>query len=215
MKTEHTNSIVSVFPTSILTSNMNFNEDERGNLLKAVYDIYDNDERGKRKASENKKFGYTTFLSKINLNNDPRFAKLKDLIGQDLNSYINHINIDCSSQEVYLSEIWINIQAPGTYVAAHRHHNCIMTSVYYLQVGDGAGELIFIDAKESHYMILPEYSKETKYNAISVKITPREGLNIMFPSWLMHEVAHNLSNKDRIIIGFNYKIRKAAKLKDK
>lgn len=45
-----------------------------------------------------------------------------------------------------------------------------------------------------------------EFNSNSYRITPRDNMLILFPSYLPHRVEQNLSEKDRISVSFNINI---------
>jgi len=78
----------------------------------------------------------------------------------------------------------------------HDHYdssdNYNLSGVYYVQVLEGAGDLVFN---------IPE----GKYKTNRFQITPLVGQYFLFPSWLEHFVTKNYSADQRISISFNLK----------
>jgi uncharacterized protein (TIGR02466 family) len=50
--------------------------------------------------------------------------------------------------------------------------------------------------------------KKTYHIYPSLEINPQEGMLLLFPSYLMHKVNNNISNKERISISFNINFKK-------
>lgn len=88
--------------------------------------------------------------------------------------------------------IWTSIHQNGTFHAAHHHQNSAISGVFYVQVPEHAGDIVFYDPRGA----LPPFGK-------TLHISPTEGKIVIFPSWLVHEVQPTVSIKPRISISFN------------
>jgi hypothetical protein len=56
-------------------------------------------------------------------------------------------------------------------------------------------------------VILPDIKSKNFYNDRSYRITPQEGMILLFPSYLKHQVDYNKSNDTRLSLAFNYFIK--------
>lgn len=88
--------------------------------------------------------------------------------------------------------LWTSIHQNGTFHAAHHHQNSAISGVFYIQVPEGAGDIVFYDPRGA----LPPFGK-------TLHIKPEVGKIVVFPSWLLHEVQPTISTKSRISISFN------------
>ena len=77
------------------------------------------------------------------------------------------------------------------------------SGVYYVQVQAGADTISFDDPRPQTNIIAPATSEITDENAGQIHITTREGLLVLFPSWLQHQVPRNKSQRNRISVSFN------------
>ena len=99
---------------------------------------------------------------------------------------------------------WVNINSPGSYNVVHSHNphaGTILSGVFYVQTPQNCGEIRFYDPRFS-ISTAPDmmyYYDQKEYHYF----TPESNLLILFPVWLKHDVAPNLSNEDRISISFN------------
>jgi uncharacterized protein (TIGR02466 family) len=105
----------------------------------------------------------------------------------------------------YVTENWININQPQSYNLRHLHPRSLFSGVYYTKVPEGdCGDIIFY---RDNLMLsyLPSYIVETWNDLTSGTATykPKEGMLLIFPSWLEHSVTANFTNEDRISISFN------------
>lgn len=96
---------------------------------------------------------------------------------------------------------WANINAPGSRNTMHTHKEDDFSGVYYLQATD-CGDLRFPNPAN----ILGDCGKTSPFMR-DFSFAPKDGDLIIWPSWLAHEVEPNLSNRERINLAFNIRIR--------
>lgn len=104
---------------------------------------------------------------------------------------------------------WANVNHFGEFNAPHIHPGYHWSGVYYVQVPDfsadritRAGNLEFKDPRGPVTMLRTPEQKD------GLSLPPREGLILMFPSWLYHWVTPFSIDTVRISIAFNARIRK-------
>jgi mannose-6-phosphate isomerase-like protein (cupin superfamily) len=88
---------------------------------------------------------------------------------------------------------WFNEMGPGQRTSLHSHEEAdeLLSAVYYLQVPPDSGRLVLWDGDRD------------------VRCTPQEGLLLMFPPQLPHEVEPNRSDGTRLSVAFNFGPREA------
>jgi mannose-6-phosphate isomerase-like protein (cupin superfamily) len=88
---------------------------------------------------------------------------------------------------------WFNEMAPGQRTSLHRHEeeDELLSAVYYLQVPPDSGRLVLWDGERD------------------VRCEPEEGLLLLFPPHLPHEVEPNRSEGTRLSVAFNFGPREA------
>lgn len=118
-----------------------------------------------------------------------RYYQLSELYNQRINNY------------------WINLNEPGSYNLAHTHAGTMFSAVYYVEAPENSGDLEFMHPVPGHeYTIREEHVGQLNdFNGGLIKITPKAGDLVLFPSWLMHFVRMNESYGDRISIAFDTK----------
>ena len=86
------------------------------------------------------------------------------------------------------ADVWINFSYPKSYNKSHNHsldfNKNIFSGVYYVKVPEESGDLIFPNSGD--------------------RISPKEGMTVLFHSSIWHAVEPNLSNDLRISFAFNY-----------
>ncbi len=110
-----------------------------------------------------------------------------------------------------IGTMWSIINRPGSSNRSHIHPSCQWSGVYYVQAPENSGNIEFTDPRTQNLIMQPRFipnRKRPKPCWTKVSVTPRAGKLLMFPSWLYHAVAPNLSTEagragERVIISFN------------
>ncbi len=131
----------------------------------------------------------------------PEFQELKGIINTAATGVLDFLKIVYASLE--LTGCWANISPPGDGHRPHTHPNNYLSGVYYVQTQGGANTISFDDPRPQTNIISPITSEITDENAGQIHITTREGLLVLFPSWLQHQVPRNKSQRARISVAFN------------
>lgn len=142
---------------------------------------------------------------KTNFLQNPESKDLRDLI---ILSAKNYLKLTKSQDEnIVIDDLWINIASYGAHQESHTHidHklNNIFSGVLYISSNVNNGNLVFHAPNKPVVSLFPPPSS---YSLSNVKIEPKEGTLLSFPSWLVHEVYPNKSNQDRISVSWNIKI---------
>lgn len=100
---------------------------------------------------------------------------------------------------------WANVSSPGALNKAHVHGGAFWSAVYYVQTFDSeSGKLVLHDPRMP---ALRMYAPALRFKGAGpeqvARIKPKDGMIIMFPSWLMHGVDPWEGEGDRISIAFN------------
>lgn len=103
-----------------------------------------------------------------------------------------------------LSNLWFNINGPGSYNTTHIHTDSFLSGVFYIKCPENSGSIIFERQSQDQY-VLGTYSRNNldKIASTHWKYQPRPQMLIMFPSWIPHSVEINNSDRERISISFN------------
>lgn len=101
---------------------------------------------------------------------------------------------------------WANIHPTGSYHTRHIHPASVQLSgVYYIKTSPNCGNIIFHDLPRflGLWAAAPKTLEPTDQNSSQFSIEPEEGLCVLFPGYVMHEVETNRSEEDRVGIAFN------------
>lgn len=146
----------------------------------------------------------------------PGLSRLKAFIGQSVQlavSLVNGSTMDPRRLRVGIPDSWCHITNDGGFHDAHRHGGCSWCGIYYLQVGDpaSAANSGASNGVNRFYSPLPaggivrDYGNQ--YLELNyVDVPQRDGLLVLFPSYLMHSGLPYRGDRDRIIISFNSQV---------
>lgn len=116
-------------------------------------------------------------------------------------------NADFNRFQVLLNG-WLNVNPPGGYNSPHQHSDAHLSGVYYVDVpkakSDAGGAIEFLSP---HPVRLLSTVIRSQLFSDRVRVQPKAGDLIIFPSQLVHWVHPNDSGKPRITAAFNAVIK--------
>ena len=186
----------SIFETYLWTTKIS-NTEGINELVDKSYEIRNSEDSSKcltKSNAGNSWHSELNFLGSI--------AKL--VLSRDVITIFNQ----CASQYGYKIKeaniaYWTIITSKYGYNRRHNHPGSLLSAVLYLRVPEKSGRIIFSDPRPGKaFEPMMGLTKEKEENR-SMAIEPSEGLFIVFPSFLEHEVEMTYSDKDRIIASFN------------
>ena len=131
------------------------------------------------------------------------YGAMKDLVTEANEIYFEKDSvfkyyIDKSENLDY--NIWTNVNEVGSKNVIHSHKTDAWAGIYYVQA-EGTGNLMFYNPAN--------LLNECKFNSPFVRntgILPKDGMLVLWPAWIPHEVIENKSNQQRINIawGINF-----------
>ena len=89
----------------------------------------------------------------------------------------------------------------GANVEKHRHEGSVVSGAYYPYVEDDSCPLIF-ESPLRQVRMCDVFDKQNEFSSYYVSMKPKNGLLLIFPSWLEHKTDPNASGK-RITVSFN------------
>ena len=130
----------------------------------------------------------------------PSIMKMLDNAVQFYNS---EDQVFSSMLELDLVQIdyWANINQSGSRNTLHNHKTAQFSAVYYLQAEDTGG-LMFYNSAD----IMSDCNAGSPF-VRQYRINPKDGDLLLWPSWVPHEVETNFSDKERINLAFDIKIK--------
>jgi len=197
------------FPTQVFTMQLDEETEKALNahLTEQIYSERERDAEGIQRSNFRALGGWH---SHNNLHKEVAYQPLVGLIDSVCET-INDANSYHKATRLKIGTMWSIINPPGSSNRAHIHPGCLWSGVYYVQTPENSGNIEFIDPRTENLVSQPRYQpnkKRPKSCWSKVNFTPKAGKLIIFPSWLYHSVAPNLSTKkgsagERIIISYN------------
>ena len=99
---------------------------------------------------------------------------------------------------------WVNIAEKHSYQEYHVHNNCIFSCAYYLTSPAGCGNIVFESPSEPDMMMPKNIVGPTKFNRPTCSYEPKQGMLLIFRSYLRHMVQNGTNEEDRISISMNF-----------
>jgi uncharacterized protein (TIGR02466 family) len=98
-------------------------------------------------------------------------------------------------------DYWANVNPPGSRNNIHAHKPAQFSACYYLQA-EGTGGIRFVNPSNTMAECNPGAPFTRDYMFL-----PKDGDLLVWPSWIPHEVETNFSDKERINLAFDLKIK--------
>lgn len=125
---------------------------------------------------------------------------------------INGYSAEEMSQLRIYNHCWYHITRDKGYTAAHNHPMASWSGVYCVDPGDPApqgvtnnGSLRFLDSRTSfnNYVDMGNAYLRDPYLIADIAYNLKPGMLLLFPSYLVHEVAPYFGQRERITVAFN------------
>ena len=192
-----------LFPTPIFYFRVENYQELNTELENYILDLRKKDEKGQKKSNAGGWHSHN-----FDLTNDDmakKFAKIFEKFYKKV--IINEMGWKYNSNKVNIEGMWSIINKKGSFNIQHNHPNSYLSSAYYVRHPEKSGSIKFFDPREQKSIRSPKIKNYGELSAATVEITPKEGDLLIFPSYLYHAVAENLSEENRIIISFNVDIK--------
>ena len=155
----------------------------------------------------NRPNGETTKLEEDILSK-PELLLLENKIDSEVHKFAKSLQLDLSKHGLKRINSWGNLQRKGNYIAEHRHNNTQFAGVFYLQVPEGSGDIVFTTRNAtwitSHWE--PSVTGYDDLNSFERRFEPEECGLFIFPAHVDHYVTPSLSSEERYSISFNYNL---------
>lgn len=143
---------------------------------------------------------------------DPAIPGLRKLLQQQTLDFLAMMNGGTQPTGSPHITAWANVTRRGGFHRLHTHSTSMISGVFYVDTGrpdaddtDFNGTITFLDPRIAVEMIqIPGNPFGTK-----LKVDPKPGLMLLFPSWLQHFVDPFRGEGARISIAFNIALRSA------
>ena len=177
-------------------------------LEKTCLGIAAEDRAGQRWAKDHGYGGYTSYASLNDLTTRASvFATLERVIAKQVGVFARELQFDLGARKLRLDSLWINVMKPGAIHAPHIHPHSVISGTYYVTAPPKSGAIRFEDPRLGLLMAAPPKKKTARpENCSFVDVTPKNGMLLLWESWLRHGVEPNSARGQRISVSFNYRM---------
>ena len=190
-----TDNIITIFPTSILES------DILRDITKEELDFINSLELKKNTLGNKNTLNSYVLNSKELLEIKKWFESKLNFFTKNILSYPDNLNL-------YITQSWVNYTKTGEYHNLHIHSNSLYSGVFYFQTEET--DVIKFETSESRVggpLFNIQRKEYNLYNANGWILPVKTGKLLIFPSNLEHSVPITKSKNTRISLSFNTFIR--------
>ena len=134
------------------------------------------------------------------------FSKLKEPILNIANEFCDLLKYDNINFELKIKDSWLNVYNKGHSQEVHNHPDSDISAIYYPCASDEDGMLVLKSPFHDNMRCTP-ILEQNERNLTQIFIRPVEGVLVIFPSYLLHSVMPNTSEK-RVSISLNFILEK-------
>ena len=125
-------------------------------------------------------------------------------IGECIKETVNYIQMEKHGYYITFNDSWYHITKTNGMHEPHLHPSCSWCGVFYIQSGDeGSGDTVFQNPVKSTYV---DRGTQFLNNMSITRVKPKDGMLVLFPSYLIHYQALYTGIQDRVVIAFNSSI---------
>lgn len=135
-------------------------------------------------------------------------SDLKRFINEQITVFGKQLLRIKDDNEIYITQSWANRAFRDQYHPKHKHPNSVISGVIY--VDENADESLPPIRFHRSFEMFPlqfSYGELNDFNASCKVFEPRQGMLVLFPSLLEHDVETNHSDEARTSISFNTYVR--------
>ena len=175
-------------------------------LGKTCLGIATEDRAGQSWSRQHGYAGYTSYASLDDLTRRAsEIDQLEKKISHHVSCFAREAQFDLGGRKLVLDSLWINVMNKNAHHEAHVHPHSVISGTYYVSVPVGAGSIRFEDPRLCMMMAAPPRKSNARAdNRLFFDIHPKNGMLLLWESWLRHGVKANASRQPRISLSFNY-----------
>ena len=135
-------------------------------------------------------------------------ADVKQFIDEQILNYKKNLLRIKDANEIYITQSWVNRSNPGQFHPKHKHPNSVISGVLFLD--DNSDESLPPIRFHRTMEMFPlnfSFDELNEFNASAREFDPEQGMLMLFPSLLEHDVDVNQSERIRTSISFNTYVR--------
>ena len=195
-----------LFPTLVHSIEPRTFKQVRVEIIKEVYEEKRRDSKGR--IVSNQGGGWQSEAFEFSEKKD---SILRNFIGNEVTGYFMGQRIFDPDASLTFGNFWYNINGKGGYNLLHTHPGVKLSGVLWIKTPKDCGNIWF-DSPHMHHAFeeLRSYNGDFKKRTGSYhdyEFYAKEGVMLIFPSYVYHRVAPNESRQERISCSFNCNIQ--------
>ena len=111
-------------------------------------------------------------------------------------------NVEYTADHFFHTQGSINFRGRDEEAPLHTHRLTTIVTTYYIDVFDECGDIRLLDPRSTLGWISMEKKAYNQYTH-----HPSNGEMIMFPGWVTHAVMHNKTDRDRVALTGNIRLK--------
>lgn len=147
---------------------------------------------------------YTSFFTDQHLHRHAWFAPLKSAIEAHVERFCEQLSVNFGQRKLVMQTSFANIMdQPFHHHGRHIHTGSVISGVYYVRAGQGAGQITFEHPAADHFMQDLTYRQPSLLTVSTISISPNTGELVLFPSHLPHKVEQSFTDTRRVAVSIN------------
>ncbi len=135
------------------------------------------------------------------LHTDPQFQPVLDAVSFHVHQFAKMHGSEATYTNNYS---WMNIAKAGAWQEFHTHNANVFSAVYYVSAPEGSGRILFEDPKEPDMFPVKNIKGKNQLSYSRIHYTPKQGMLLIFRSYLRHLVEPGTNAEPRISIALNF-----------
>ena len=185
----NTAEIIGIFPTPIYTNKLD------REFTKKEINFFTKEKEKKFKNVGNNSSDNNYILNSSELKN------LKQELDEIVKDYFKKVISIDEKASPYITQSWLNWTSENEFHHRHSHSNSIVSGVLYIDVDEKQDKINFF--KNENCQIYIREKEPNIFNTNNVSLVVKNGLIVLFPSYLDHAVDVKKGNNVRISLAFN------------
>ena len=128
-------------------------------------------------------------------------SELKEFCEASLADYFETVYCPSSDLDLYITQSWFNYADSGEFHHVHYHPNSFISGVFYVQTDCNSDRITFFNPLPKNFRILSK--TYTQFNSRDWWVPAQQGVLVLFPSYLDHDVPCVKHSETRISLAFN------------
>ena len=191
--------VYKLFPEPIFKYKLNNFKNLKKKLSKYIYKLKDEDNEGLKRSN---KGGWHSKPFKLGIKDTIQHKFTLEIQKNILDTFQKY-GWETKNVPITIKEMWAIINKNEDFNVLHSHPNCYLSAAYYVKAPLNCGKFEIECPNIAKANSFPLIKNPNDLNVRVVSIDIDEGDLLIFPGYLPHKVAKNLSGQDRIVISFN------------